>query len=83
MIAPPHPLESLATQHMASSWADEMQGDEAGMPALNFTAMLDDAQAAGHNGLSSGDKDAAATPGQRQVGSKARASYRAGDRPER
>jgi len=38
---------------MASSWADEM-ADEAGMPALNFTALFDDAQAAARNGLSSG-----------------------------
>ena len=34
---------------MASSWADEM-AEEAAMPALNFTAMLDDAQAAARNG---------------------------------
>jgi hypothetical protein len=52
---------------MSSSWADEMQGDKAGMPvpALNFTAMLDDAQAAARNGMLSGDEEAAATPGQR------------------
>jgi len=50
---------------MASSWADEMQVDKAGIPALNFTAMLDDAQAAARNGLSSGDEETAATPGQR------------------
>jgi len=49
-----------------------MQGDEAGIlvPALNFATMLDDAQAAVRNRLSSGDEEAAATPGQRQVGSK-------------
>ena len=49
---------------MASSWADEM-AEEAGMPALNFTDLLDDAQAAASNGLSSGDDETAATPGQR------------------
>jgi len=43
--------------------------EEAAMPALNFTAMLDDAQAAARNGLSSGDEDTAATPGQRREGS--------------
>ena len=53
---------------MASSWADEM-ANEAAMPALNITAMLDDAQAAARNGLSSGDEDMAATPGQRREGS--------------
>ena len=42
-----------------------MQVDKAGIPALNFTAMLDDAQAAARNGLSSGDEETAATPGQR------------------
>jgi len=51
------------------------------MPGLNFTAMLDDAQAASRNGLSSGDEETAATPGQRRVGSRARASNRAADRP--
>jgi len=61
---------------MASSWADEM-ADEAAMPALNFTAMLDEAQAAARNGLSSGDEDTAATPGQRREGSRARAADRA------
>jgi len=58
---------------MASSWADEM-ANEAGMPALSFTALLDDAQAAARNGLSSGDEETAATLGQRRVGSRARAS---------
>jgi len=63
---------------MASSWADEMAAsEEAGMPALNFTALLDDAQAAARNGLSSGDEETAATPGQRQEGSRARAADRA------
>jgi len=65
---------------MASSWADEM-ADEAGMPALIFTALLDDAQAADRNGLSSGDEETAATPGQRQVDSRAHASNRASDWP--
>ena len=58
-----------------------MQEDEAGMPGLNFTAMLEHAQAAARNGLSSGEEETAATPGQRQVGSKARASDWAADRP--
>jgi len=65
---------------MASSWADEM-ADEVGMPGLNFMAMLDDAQAAARNGLSSGDEETATTPGQRRVGSRARASNWAADRP--
>jgi len=65
---------------MASSWADEMT-EEAGMPALNFTALLDDAQAAARNGLSSGDEETAATPGQRREGSRGRAADRAVDRP--
>jgi len=55
--------------------------EEAAMPALNFTAMLDDAQAAVRNGLSSGDEDTAATLGQRREGSRARAADRAVHRP--
>jgi len=51
------------------------------MPALNFTALLDDAQAAARNGLSSGGEETAATPGQRRVGSRVRAADRALDRP--
>ena len=51
------------------------------MPALNFTALLDDAQASSRNGLSSGDDEKAVTPGQRQVGSKARAVDWALDQP--
>ena len=51
------------------------------MPGLNFTAMHEHAQAAARNGLSSGEEETAATPGQRQVGSKARASDWAADRP--
>jgi len=47
---------------MASSWANEI-ADEAGMPGLNFTAMLDDAQADARNGLSSDDKETAKMPG--------------------
>jgi len=65
---------------MASSWVDEMV-EEAAMPALNFTALLDDAPAAARNGLSSGDEDTAATPGQRREGSRARAADRAVHRP--
>jgi len=65
---------------MASSWADKM-AEEAGMPALNFTALLDDAQTAARNGLSSGDEETAATPGQRREGSRARAADRAVNRP--
>ena len=45
--------------------------EEVGMPALNFTALLDDAQAAARNGLSSGVEETAATPGQRREGSRA------------
>jgi len=37
-----------------------MQADEAGMPTLNFMAMLDDAQAAARNRLSSVDEELAA-----------------------
>jgi len=55
--------------------------EEAQMPALNFTALLDDAQAVARNGLSSGDEDTAATPGQRREGSRARAADRAVNRP--
>jgi len=51
------------------------------MPALNFPALLDEAQAAARNGLSSGDEDTAATPGQRREGSRARAADRAVNRP--
>ena len=65
---------------MASSWADEM-ADETGMPALNFMTLLDDTQAAARNGLSSGDEETATTPGQRRVGSRARASDQTADRP--
>jgi len=65
---------------MASSWADEM-AEEARMPALNFTAMLDNAQAAARNGLSSEDEETAAMPGQRREGSRARAVDRAVTRP--
>jgi len=36
---------------MASSWANEM-ANEAGMPVLNFSALLDDAQAAARKGVS-------------------------------
>ena len=39
--------------------------EEAGMPALNFTALHDNAQAAARNKLSSGDDETAVTPGQR------------------
>jgi len=39
--------------------------EEAGMPALNFTALLDNAQAAARNGLSSGDDETVTMPGQR------------------
>ena len=55
--------------------------EEAGMPALNFTALLDDAQAAARNGLSSGDEETAETPGQRREGSQARAAVQAVDLP--
>jgi len=65
---------------MASSWADEM-AEEAGMRALNFTALLNDTQAAARNGLSSGDEETAATSGQRRKGSRALVADRAVDRP--
>ena len=55
--------------------------EEAGMPALNFTALLDDAQAAARNGLSSVNDETAATPGQRRVGSRARVADQAVGRP--
>jgi len=57
----------LATQYMSSNWADEMQGDKAGMLvcALNFTTILDDEQAVARNRLLSGNEEVTATPGQR------------------
>jgi len=76
----PRTTADLRYALMASSWVDEMD-EEAGMPALNFTALLDDAQAAARNGLSSGDEEKAATQGQRQKGSRARAADQAVDRP--
>jgi len=51
------------------------------MPALNFTALLDDAQSAARNGLSSGDEDTAATLGHHREGSRARAADRAVHQP--
>jgi len=71
----PRTTADLRYALMASSWADEM-AEEAGMPALNFTALLDDAQANARNGLSSGIDETAMTPGQRRVGSKARVATR-------
>ena len=76
----PRTTADLRYALMASSWADEM-AEEALMPALNFTALLDDAQAAARDGLSSGDEDTAATLGQRREGSRARAADRAVHRP--
>jgi len=55
--------------------------EEAGTPALNFTAILDDARAAARNGLSSGDEETASTLGQRREGSRARTADQAVTRP--
>jgi len=76
----PRTTADLRYALLASSWADEM-AEEVGMPALNFTALLDDAQAAARNGLSSGDEETETTPGQRREGSRARAADRAVDLP--
>jgi len=60
---------------MALSWANEIHSDAAGAPApaLNFTAMLDEAQAAVRARSLSNDEEVAATPGQCRTGSKAQA----------
>ena len=50
LVRSPHTTADLRYALMASSWANKM-ADEAGMPALNFTALLDDAQASSRNGL--------------------------------
>jgi len=63
LIRSPHTIADLRYALMASSWAYEM-AEKAGISALNFTALLDDAQAASRNGLSSGDDETVGMPGQ-------------------